>query len=46
MGMKKIFCENGGQPQILMTSVDEVLKEDVDVWIKLTVIHVVKRLNI
>lgn len=38
--------ENGGQPQVLMTSVDEVLEEDVDVWIKLTVIYVVKQLNI
>lgn len=35
-----------GQPQVLMTSVDEVLEEDVDVWIKLTVIYVVKQLNI
>lgn len=29
--IEKKQVENGGQPQVLMTSVDEVLEEDVDV---------------
>lgn len=29
--IEKKQVDNGGQPQVLMTSVDEVLEEDVDV---------------